>query len=250
MVMQDEVVKKMFCVGFVGICIIQVFLQDCCWDLLDDDCVVGCICLLEYVYSKDGGLVVLYGNFVENGCIVKIVGVDDSIFKFIGLVKVYESQDEVVEVIFGGKVVEGDVVVICYEGLKGGLGMQEMFYLISFLKLMGLGKVCVFIIDGCFFGGIFGFFIGYVLLEVVSGGIIVLIEDGDIIVIDILNCSIQLQLSEVEIVVCCEVQEVCGDKVWMLKNCQCQVLFVLCVYVSLVISVDKGVVCDKLKLGG
>lgn len=128
--------------------------------------------------------------------------------------------------------------------------MQEMFYFISFLKLMGLGKVCVLIIDGCFFGGILGFFIGYVFLEVVSGGNIVFIEDGDMIVIDILNCSIQLQLSDVEIVVCCEVQEVCGDQVWMLKNCQCQVFFVFCVYVSLVISVDKGVVCDKFKLGG
>ncbi len=124
MVTQDDAVKKMFRAGPAGIRTTRAFSQDCRWDTLDDDRAEGCIRSLEHAYSKDGGLAVLYGNFAENGCIVKTAGVDDSILKFTGPAKVYESQDEAVEAILGGKVVEGDVVVIRYEGPKGGPGMQ------------------------------------------------------------------------------------------------------------------------------
>jgi dihydroxy-acid dehydratase len=139
---------------------------------------------------------VLYGNFAENGCIVKTAGVDDSILKFTGPAKVYESQDEAVDAILGGKVVEGDVVVIRYEGPKGGPGMQEMLYPTTFLKSMGLGKACALITDGRFSGGTSGLSIGHVSPEAASGGNIAIIEDGDMIEIDIPNRGIQLQLSD------------------------------------------------------
>jgi dihydroxy-acid dehydratase len=150
---------------------------------------------------------VLYGNFAENGCIVKTAGVDDSILKFTGPAKVYESQDEAVEAILGGKVVEGDVVVIRYEGPKGGPGMQEMLYPTTFLKSMGLGKACALITDGRFSGGTSGLSIGHVSPEAASGGNIAIIEDGDMIAIDIPNRGIQLQLSDAEIAARREAQE-------------------------------------------
>lgn len=222
-VTQDEAVKKMFRAGPAGIRTTQAFSQDCRWDSLDDDRAAGCIRSLEYAYSKDGGLAVLYGNFAENGCIVKTAGVDDSILKFTGPAKVYESQDDAVEAILGGKVVEGDVVVIRYEGPKGGPGMQEMLYPTSFLKSMGLGKACALITDGRFSGGTSGLSIGHVSPEAASGGTIALIEDGDTIAIDIPNRSIQLQLSEAEIAARREAQEARGDKAWTPKNRQRQV---------------------------
>lgn len=249
-VTQDEAVKKMFRAGPAGIRTTQAFSQDCRWDSLDDDRAAGCIRSLEYAYSKDGGLAVLYGNFAENGCIVKTAGVDDSILKFTGPAKVYESQDEAVEAILGGKVVEGDVVVIRYEGPKGGPGMQEMLYPTSFLKSMGLGKACALITDGRFSGGTSGLSIGHVSPEAASGGTIALIEDGDTIAIDIPNRSIQLQLSEAEIAARREAQEARGDKAWTPKNRQRQVSFALRAYASLATSADKGAVRDKSKLGG
>ncbi|TGD42537.1 hypothetical protein C9F07_29475 [Salmonella enterica subsp. enterica serovar Poona] len=247
---QDEAVKKMFRAGPAGIRTTQAFSQDCRWDSLDDDRAAGCIRSLEYAYSKDGGLAVLYGNFAENGCIVKTAGVDDSILKFTGPAKVYESQDDAVEAILGGKVVEGDVVVIRYEGPKGGPGMQEMLYPTSFLKSMGLGKACALITDGRFSGGTSGLSIGHVSPEAASGGTIALIEDGDTIAIDIPNRSIQLQLSEAEIAARREAQEARGDKAWTPKNRQRQVSFALRAYASLATSADKGAVRDKSKLGG
>ncbi|STU83709.1 dihydroxy-acid dehydratase [Klebsiella pneumoniae] len=140
MVTQDDAVKKMFRAGPAGIRTTQAFSQDCRWDTLDDDRAEGCIRSLEHAYSKDGGLAVLYGNFAENGCIVKTAGVDDSILKFTGPAKVYESQDDAVEAILGGKVVEGDVVVIRYEGPKGGPGMQEMLYPHQLPEVDGAGQ--------------------------------------------------------------------------------------------------------------
>ncbi|MDU3068535.1 MAG: dihydroxy-acid dehydratase [Escherichia coli] len=165
MLTQDDAVKNMFRAGPAGIRTTQAFSQDCRWDSLDDDRANGCIRSLEHAYSKDGGLAVLYGNFAENGCIVKTAGVDDSILKFTGPAKVYESQDDAVEAILGGKVVAGDVVVIRYEGPKGGPGMQEMLYPTSFLKSMGLGKACALITDGRFSGGTSGLSIGHVSPE-------------------------------------------------------------------------------------
>lgn len=160
----------------------------------------------------------LYGNFAENGCIVKTAGVDDSILKFTGPAKVYESQDDAVEAILGGKVVAGDVVVIRCEGPKGGPGMQEMLYPTSFLKSMGLGKACALITDGRFSGGTSGLSIGHVSPEAASGGSIGLIEDGDLIAIDIPNRGIQLQVSDAELAARREAQEARGDKAWTPKN--------------------------------
>lgn len=240
----------MFRAGPAGIRTTQAFSQDCRWDTLDDDRSNGCIRSLEHAYSKDGGLAVLYGNFAENGCIVKTAGVDDSILKFTGPAKVYESQDDAVEAILGGKVVAGDVVVIRYEGPKGGPGMQEMLYPTSFLKSMGLGKACALITDGRFSGGTSGLSIGHVSPEAASGGSIGLIEDGDLIAIDIPNRGIQLQVSDAELAARREAQEARGDKAWTPKNRERQVSFALRAYASLATSADKGAVRDKSKLGG
>lgn len=239
----------MFRAGPAGIRTTQAFSQDCRWDTLDDDRSNGCIRSLEHAYSKDGGLAVLYGNFAENGCIVKTAGVDDSILKFTGPAKVYESQDDAVEAILGGKVVAGDVVVIRYEGPKGGPGMQEMLYPTSFLKSMGLGKACALITDGRFSGGTSGLSIGHVSPEAASGGSIGLIEDGDLIAIDIPNRGIQLQVSDAELAARREAQEARGNKAWTPKNRERQVSFALRAYASLATSADKGAVRDKSKLG-
>ena len=250
MLTKDDAVKKMFRAGPAGIRTTQAFSQDCRWDTLDDDRAEGCIRSLEHAYSKDGGLAVLYGNFAENGCIVKTAGVDDSILKFTGPAKVYESQDEAVDAILGGKVVEGDVVVIRYEGPKGGPGMQEMLYPTTFLKSMGLGKACALITDGRFSGGTSGLSIGHVSPEAASGGNIAIIEDGDLIEIDIPNRGIQLKLSDQEIAARREAQEARGDKAWTPKDRQREVSFALRAYASLATSADKGAVRDKSKLGG
>lgn len=250
MLTQDDAVKNMFRAGPAGIRTTQAFSQDCRWDSLDDDRANGCIRSLEHAYSQDGGLAVLYGNFAENGCIVKTAGVDDSILKFTGPAKVYESQDDAVEAILGGKVVAGDVVVIRYEGPKGGPGMQEMLYPTSFLKSMGLGKACALITDGRFSGGTSGLSIGHVSPEAASGGSIGLIEDGDLIAIDIPNRSIQLQVSDAELAARREAQEARGDKAWTPKNRERLVSFALRAYASLATSADKGAVRDKSKLGG
>nr|CAB3504622.1 unnamed protein product [Digitaria exilis] len=227
----------MFRAGPAGIRTTQAFSQDCRWDTLDDDRAEGCIRSLEHAYSKDGGLAVLYG-------------VDDSILKFTGPAKVYESQDDAVEAILGGKVVEGDVVVIRYEGPKGGPGMQEMLYPTTFLKSMGLGKACALITDGRFSGGTSGLSIGHVSPEAASGGNIAIIEDGDLIEIDIPNRGIQLKLSDQDIAARREAQEARGDKAWTPKDRQRDVSFALRAYASLATSADKGAVRDKSKLGG
>lgn len=250
MLTKDDAVKNMYRAGPAGIRTTQAFSQDCRWDTLDDDRAEGCIRSLEHAYSKDGGLAVLYGNFAENGCIVKTAGVDDSILKFTGPAKVYESQDEAVDAILGGKVVEGDVVVIRYEGPKGGPGMQEMLYPTTFLKSMGLGKACALITDGRFSGGTSGLSIGHVSPEAASGGNIAIIEDGDLIEIDIPNRGIQLKLSDQEIAARREAQEARGDKAWTPKDRQREVSFALRAYASLATSADKGAVRDKSKLGG
>lgn len=233
-----------YLVGLVGILMQVVFSQNMCWLSFDFDCVEGCICLYEYVFLKEGGFVVLMGNIVFDGCVVKMVGVDESIFVFEGFVYVIELQDEVVENILNDKVKVGDVVIVCYEGLKGGLGMQEMFYLISYIKLKGFGKVCVLLMDGWFLGGMLGLLIGYCLLEVVVGGVIGFVCDGDWICIDILNCMIDVLVLDEELVCCCEEQNVKGWK--LVQLCLCKVFVVLKVYVKLVMLVDKGVVCDLL----
>lgn len=170
--------------------------QDTHYKELDTDRENGCIRSLENTYHKDGGLVVLFGNMAENGCVVKTAGVDESIFNFKGTAKVFDSQDAACEGILGGKITSGDIVVIRYEGPKGGPGMQEMLYPTSYIKSMHLGTECALITDGRFSGGTSGLSIGHVSPEAASGGVIALILDGDEIEISIPERKINLNISE------------------------------------------------------
>ncbi|MEU5881346.1 dihydroxy-acid dehydratase [Spirillospora sp. NPDC047279] len=174
----------------------SAFSQDARWDELDLDREEGCIRDAEHAYTKDGGLAVLYGNIAPDGAIVKTAGVEEELWTFEGPAVVFESQDDAVDGILGGKVKEGDVVVIRYEGPKGGPGMQEMLYPTSFLKGRGLGKACALITDGRFSGGTSGLSIGHVSPEAASGGAIALVEDGDRIVIDIPRRVLELDVPQ------------------------------------------------------
>ncbi|MEI7188650.1 dihydroxy-acid dehydratase [Dickeya dianthicola] len=247
---QDDAVKKMFAAGPAGIRTTQAFSQDCRWDSLDVDRQEGCIRSREHAYSQDGGLAVLYGNLAEDGCIVKTAGVDEGSLVFRGPAKVYESQDDAVEAILGGRVQAGDVVVIRYEGPKGGPGMQEMLYPTSFLKSMGLGKACALITDGRFSGGTSGLSIGHASPEAANGGTIGLVQDGDMIAIDIPKRGIALDVSDDDLARRREQELARGDAAWTPKNRNRQVSFALRAYASLATSADKGAVRDKSKLGG
>ncbi|SDS24610.1 dihydroxy-acid dehydratase [Microlunatus soli] len=166
------------------------------WESLDTDAADGCIRDVDHAYSADGGLCILFGNIAVDGCVVKTAGVPDNVLKFTGTAKVYESQEAAVDGILAGEVTEGTVVVIRYEGPKGGPGMQEMLYPTSFLKGRGLGQSCALITDGRFSGGTSGLSIGHVSPEAAGGGLIALVEDGDEIAIDIPNRSIELLVSD------------------------------------------------------
>ena len=178
---------------------IQLGSQSTYYQALDADRANGCIRDLEHAYSKDGGLAVLKGNIAQDGCVVKTAGVDESIWKFSGPAKVFDSQEAACEGILGGKVVSGDVVVITHEGPKGGPGMQEMLYPTSYIKSKHLGKECALITDGRFSGGTSGLSIGHISPEAAAGGNIGKIVDGDIIEIDIPNRSINVKLNEEEL---------------------------------------------------
>ena len=180
---------------------IQLGSQNTYYQALDADRTNGCIRDLEHAYSKDGGLAVLKGNIAQDGCVVKTAGVDESIWKFSGPAKVFDSQEAACEGILGGKVVSGDVVVITHEGPKGGPGMQEMLYPTSYIKSKHLGKECALITDGRFSGGTSGLSIGHISPEAAAGGNIGKIVDGDIIEIDIPNRSINVKLNEEELAV-------------------------------------------------
>ncbi|OCG71468.1 dihydroxy-acid dehydratase [Gilliamella sp. Occ3-1] len=246
----DEAVKKMYRSGPAGIRTTKAFSQDCYWDSLDDDRVNGCIRDKAHAYSQDGGLAILYGNVAQDGAIVKTAGVAAENLIFRGPAKVFESQEDAVDGILGGKVVEGDVVVIIYEGPKGGPGMQEMLYPTSYLKSMGLGKKCALITDGRFSGGSSGLSIGHISPEAANGGIISLVRDGDIIDIDIPNRKLVLDVptSELERRRVAELER--GEKAFTPHNRDRYVSFALKAYASLATSADKGAVRDKSKLGG
>ena len=173
--------------------------QSTMWESLDKDRANGCIRDLEHAYSKDGGLAILFGNIAKDGCVVKTAGVDESIWKFSGTAKVFDSQDAAVEGILGGKVQAGDVVVIIYEGPKGGPGMQEMLYPTSYIKSRHLGKECALITDGRFSGGTSGLSIGHISPEAAAGGNVGKLRDGDIIEIDIPNRTINVKLTDEEL---------------------------------------------------
>lgn len=246
----DDAVKTMYRAGPAGIRTTKAFSQDCRWETLDIDRQEGCIRAREFAYSQDGGLAVLYGNLAQDGSIVKTAGVAKEILTFRGPAKVYESQEDAVDAILGGAVVAGDVVVIRYEGPKGGPGMQEMLYPTTFLKSMGLGKSCALLTDGRFSGGTSGLSIGHVSPEAASGGMIALVNDGDMIDIDIPNRSIKLDISESELQGRRRTEAARGDAAYTPLTRQREVSFALRAYASLATSADKGAVRDKSKLGG
>lgn len=223
----------------------EAFSQSERWEALDEDAEHGCIRSAEHAYSKDGGLAVLRGNLAVDGCVVKTAGVDESIWTFEGPAVVCESQEEAVEKILGKQITEGDVVVIRYEGPKGGPGMQEMLYPTSFLKGRGLGKSCALVTDGRFSGGTSGLSIGHASPEAASGGTIALVQDGDRIRIDIPNRSIELLVDEAELAR--REQALNGD--YAPKNRDRKVSPALRAYAAMATSADKGAVRDLSKLG-
>ncbi|GAB5078439.1 dihydroxy-acid dehydratase [Arthrobacter sp. AD-310] len=218
------------------------FSQSNEWTSLDTDAEGGCIRSVEHAYSKDGGLAVLRGNVAVDGAVVKTAGVDESIWTFSGPAVVCESQDEAVEKILNKTVKEGDVVVIRYEGPKGGPGMQEMLYPTSFLKGRGLGKKCALITDGRFSGGTSGLSIGHISPEAASGGTIALVEDGDIISINISERSMQLEVSDELLAERREKLLVNGG--YRPKDRERQVSAALRAYAAMATSADKGAVRD------
>ncbi|WP_018651263.1 dihydroxy-acid dehydratase [Actinobacillus capsulatus] len=242
---KDEAVHKFFRAGPAGIRTTKAFSQDCRWDTVDDDRKNGCIRSKEFAYSQDGGLAMLTGNIALDGCIVKTAGVDESILKFTGDAIVFESQEEAVEGILGGKVRAGHVVIIRYEGPKGGPGMQEMLYPTTYLKSIGLGKECALLTDGRFSGGTSGLSIGHCSPEAASGGTIGLVRDGDKIAIDIPNRSIQLLVSDGELAIRRAEQDAKG---WKPANRQREVSMALKMFGHFATSADKGAVRDKTKL--
>jgi dihydroxy-acid dehydratase len=207
-------VKTFFKAAPGGIRTTEAFSQSARWQTLDDDAQKGCIRSVEHAYTQDGGLAVLFGNIAKHGCIVKTAGVDESNFTFEGAVRIFESQDAAVKGILADEVQAGEVVVIRYEGPKGGPGMQEMLYPTSYLKSKGLGKACALLTDGRFSGGTSGLSIGHVSPEAAEGGNIGLVQNGDIITIDIPNRSINVNLSEAELHARREAMEAKGVHAW------------------------------------
>ena len=220
----------------------SAFSQSERWAELDLDAEAGCIRDVEHAYSADGGLAVLRGNLAVDGCVVKTAGVDASIWTFSGPAVVCESQEEAVEKILAKQVKAGDVVVIRYEGPKGGPGMQEMLYPTSFLKGRGLGKVCALVTDGRFSGGTSGLSIGHVSPEAAAGGTIALVEDGDIVSIDIPGRSIRLEVDDAELARRRAALEAAGG--YRPRSRDRQVSQALRAYAAMATSADKGAVRD------
>ncbi|MFD2179098.1 dihydroxy-acid dehydratase [Veronia pacifica] len=245
MVTENEAIDSFYRAGPAGIRTTKAFSQDCRWDTVDNDRENGCIRTKENAFSQDGGLAVLSGNIALDGCIVKTASVDKDNLVFRGPAHVFESQDDAVNGILSSEVKSGEVVVIRYEGPKGGPGMQEMLYPTTYLKSMGLGKECALLTDGRFSGGTSGLSIGHVSPEAANGGTIALVEQGDIIAIDIPNRSIVLEVDEQELARRAQKLDEIG---WKPANRKRQVSFALKAYASMATSADKGAVRDKSKL--
>ena len=244
----DEAVHTFFKAGPAGIPTQTAFSQATRWDSLDADRENGCIRSVEHAYSQEGGLAVLYGNIALDGCVVKTAGVDESIHVFEGTAKIYESQDSAVKGILADEVKPGDIVIIRYEGPKGGPGMQEMLYPTSYLKSKGLGAECALLTDGRFSGGTSGLSIGHASPEAAAGGAIGLVRDGDKVLIDIPNRSIQLQVSDEEL----SHRRIEQDKLgWKPAQPRARkVSTALKAYALLATSADKGAVRNKALLDG
>jgi len=242
----DEAVRTFYRAGPAGIPTQEAFSQDTRWPELDLDRAGGCIRDADRAYSRDGGLAVLYGNIAPDGCVVKTAGVDESILVFEGPARVYESQDAAVKGILGDEVRPGEVVVIRYEGPRGGPGMQEMLYPTSYLKSKGLGKQCALLTDGRFSGGTSGLSIGHVSPEAAAGGTIGLVRDGDRIRIDIPARSIELLVPEDELAARRAEQDAKGWKPAQPR--QRKVSTALKAYALLATSADKGAVRNRALL--
>ncbi|WP_150138710.1 dihydroxy-acid dehydratase [Candidatus Enterovibrio escicola] len=245
MVTHDQDVKTFFRAGPAGIRTTKAFSQNCRWDTLDDNRVNGCIRTREHAFSQEGSLAVLSGNIAVDGCIVKTSGVDKENFVFRGPAHVFEAQEEAVSGILAGDVKPGEVVVIRYEGPKGGPGMQEMLYPTTYLKSMGLDKTCALITDGRFSGGTSGLSIGHVSPEAASGGTIGLIKKSDIISINIPNRSIILEVDNTELATRRTDADARG---WTPISRERSVSLALKAYASLATSADRGAVRDRSKL--
>lgn len=245
---KSEEVRNFYRAAPGGIPTTIAFSQSMLYSTLDDDRTSGCIRNKENAYSQDGGLAVLFGNIARNGCIVKTAGVDESILKFKGRARVFESQDEAVVAILGDKIIEGDVVVIIYEGPRGGPGMQEMLYPTTYLKSKDLGKVCALLTDGRFSGGTSGLSIGHVSPEAAEQGEIALIEENDQIEIDIPNRKIELLIDDTTLTFRKNKMNAKGNDAWKPKPRNRKVSQALRAYALMTTSADKGATRDISKL--
>ncbi len=248
---QSEAVRQFYRAAPGGVPTQVAFSQESRFDELDTDRETGVIRSATHAFSQDGGLAVLFGNLAVDGSIVKTAGVDASILTFTGPAKIFESQDSAVKGILGGVVKAGDVVLIRYEGPRGGPGMQEMLYPTSYLKSKGLGKACALITDGRFSGGTSGLSIGHVSPEAAEGGLIGLVEDGDTIVIDIPNRTLNVLLDDATIATRRAAMDVKGKAAWKpTEKRPRQVSTALKAYASMVTSAAKGAVRDLSHLDG
>jgi len=244
----DAEARARYLAGPAGIPSQVAFSQDCRWPDLDLDREGGCIRDKEHAYSQDGGLAVLYGNLADAGCIVKTAGVDESILVFKGPARIFESQEASVEAILNDEVKPGDVVLIRYEGPKGGPGMQEMLYPTSYLKSKGLGAACALITDGRFSGGTSGLSIGHCSPEAAEGGNIGLVREGDMIEIDIPARSINVAVSDDELAARRDAMNAEGDKAWQPVDRERVVSQALQAYAALTTSAARGAVRDLSQL--
>ncbi len=244
----DTAVHKFYCAAPGRERCLEPFAQDKRWSSLDLDREKGCIRSKQHAYSQDGGLAVLYGNLAVDGCIVKTAGVDDSNLTFSGPARIFESQEEAIEGILGDHVKAGDVVVIRYEGPKGGPGMQEMLYPTSYLKSKGLGKACALITDGRFSGGTSGLSIGHISPEAAEGGAIALLEEGDLVEIDIPARKIVMQVSDDILQQRQAAMVAKGKQAWQPEQRQRQVSRALQAYAATTTSAARGAVRDLEQL--
>ena len=245
----SEVARERYLAAPGGVPTQVAFSQSRQWNSLDLDRQTGCIRDLAHAYSQDGGLAVLFGNLAEHGCIVKTAGVDESNLRFEGPARIFESQEAAVEAILADRVLPGEVVLIRYEGPKGGPGMQEMLYPTSYLKSKGLGKACALITDGRFSGGTSGLSIGHVSPEAAEGGTIALVEDGDRIRIDIPNRRVELLVDGPTLEERHRAMAARGVDAWRPRDRRREVSAALQAYAALTTSAARGAVRDLSQLG-